>query len=183
MQNSGRSQTIGLRLELFHVQTNTSFGLPANLTTIRIGKPKNQLVGDINVSDLPNANFVSRLHAEIQIEQNIYYLVDVGSSNGTFLNNIRLEPKNRYQLNLGDKIDLGPGSKVTFLFLNKQKQKVALDPPTSLNNPATVLQFQFGETDTKPTLFESFSKLISIFANMLNYAWRSLKKLFKRLRA
>lgn len=181
MQNSGRLQTIGL--ELFHVQTDTSFALLPTLTTIRIGKPKNQLLGDINVSDLPNANFVSRLHAEIQIEQKIYYLVDVGSSNGTFLNNIRLEPNNRYQLNLGDKIDLGPGSKVTFLFLNKQKQKVALDPPTSLNNPGTVLQFQFVDTDTKPTLKESFSKLISIFANMLNYVWRSLKKLFKRLRA
>ncbi|MBW4610106.1 MAG: FHA domain-containing protein [Hassallia sp. WJT32-NPBG1] len=176
MQNSGRLQT----LELFHVQTDTSFALLPNLTTIRIGKPKNQFVGDINVSDLPNANFVSRLHAEIQIEKNIYYLVDVGSSNGTFLNNMRLDPNKRYPLKLGDKIDLGPGTKVTFLFL--REQKVAPEPPTSLNNPATVIQFQFGETYPKPSLKDHFDKFFRIFETILNYAWRSIKKFFKKLR-
>ncbi len=177
MQNSGRLPTIGL--ELFHVQTDTSFALIPTLTTIRIGKPKNQFLGDINVSDLPNANFVSRLHAEIEIEKNIYYLVDVGSSNGTFLNNIRLEEKKRYRLNLGDKIDLGPGSKVTFLFLNKQK--VVLEPPTSLNNPSTVIQMEFLDTNTKPSLIDGLGKCFSIFRSILNYSWRSLQKFFKKL--
>ncbi|MGI2904122.1 FHA domain-containing protein [Tolypothrix sp. VBCCA 56010] len=180
MQNSGRLPIMGLGLELFHVQTDTSFALLPNLTTIRIGKPKSHFLGDINVSDLPNANFVSRNHAEIQIEKNIYYIVDVGSSNGTFLNNIRLEPKNRYPLNLGDKIDLGPGSKVTFLFLSKQK--VAPEPPTSLNNPSTVIQLEFGETSAQATLKESLSKFFRIFGSILNSTWRSLKKLFKKLR-
>ncbi|MBW4480694.1 MAG: FHA domain-containing protein [Tolypothrix brevis GSE-NOS-MK-07-07A] len=180
MQNSGRLPTIGLGLELFHVQTDTSFPLPATLTTIRIGKPKNQFLGDINVSDLPNANFVSRLHAEIEIEKNIYYLVDVGSSNGTFLNNVRLEEKKRYRLNLGDKIDLGPGGKVTFLFLNKQK--VALEPPTSLNNPVTVIQMEFLDTNAKSSLIDGLGKFFSIFGDILNYSWRSLQKFFKKLR-
>jgi pSer/pThr/pTyr-binding forkhead associated (FHA) protein len=178
MQNSGRLPTIGL--ELFHVQTDTSFALLPTLTTIRIGKPKNQFLGDINVSDLPNANFVSRLHAEIEIEKNIYYLVDAGSSNGTFLNNIRLEEKKRYRLNLGDKIDLGPGSKVTFLFLNKQK--VVLEPPTSLNNPSTVIQMEFLDTNSKPSLIDGLGKFFSIFGHILNYSWRSLQKFFKKLR-
>ncbi|MBD2606533.1 FHA domain-containing protein [Scytonema hofmannii FACHB-248] len=179
MQNSGRLPPTDL--ELFHVQTDTCFALIPTLTTIRIGKPKNQLLGDINVSDLPNANFVSRLHAEIQIEKSIYYLVDVGSSNGTFLNNIRLEEKKRYPLNLGDKIDLGPGSKVTFLFLNKQKQKVAIDPPTSLNNPSTVIQMEFLDTNAKPSLIDGLGKFFSIFRNILNYSWRSLQKFLKKL--
>jgi len=181
MQNSGRLETIGLGLELFHVQTDTSFALLPTLTTIRIGKPKNQFLGDINVSNLPNANFVSRLHAEIQIEKNIYYLVDVESSNGTFLNNIRLEEKKRYRLNLGDKIDLGPGSKVTFLFLNKQK--LAPESPTSLNNPSTVIQLEFLDTtNTKPSVKQGLGKFFSIFRNILNYSWRSLQKLFNKLR-
>jgi hypothetical protein len=181
MQNSGRLQTISLGLELFHVQTDTSFALPSTLTTIRIGKPKNQLLGDINVSDLPNANFVSRLHAEIQIEKKNYYLVDVGSSNGTFLNNIRLEEKKRYRLNLGDKIDLGPGSKVTFLFLNKQK--VAPEPPTSLNNPSTVIQMEFLDTrNRKPFFIDGLGKFFGIFGNIWNSSWRSLKKFFNKLR-
>ncbi|MGI8503451.1 MAG: FHA domain-containing protein [Hassallia sp.] len=181
MQNSGRLPTIGLGLELFHVQTDTSFALLPTLTTIRIGKPKSQFLGDINVSDLPNANFVSRLHAEIQIEKNIYYLVDVGSSNGTFVNNTRLEEKKRYRLNLGDKIDLGPGGKVTFLFISKQK--VAPEPPTSLNNPGTVIQLEFLDTtNTKGSIKEGFNKFFSIFEYILNYTWRSLKKFFKKLR-
>jgi pSer/pThr/pTyr-binding forkhead associated (FHA) protein len=178
MQNSGRLPTTDL--ELFHVQTDTSFALLPTLTTIRIGKPKNQFLGDINVSDLPNANFVSRLHAEIEIEKNIYYLVDVGSSNGTFLNNIRLEENKRYRLNLGDKIDLGPGGKVTFLFLNKQK--VVLEPPTSLNNPSTVIQMEFLHTNPEPSLIDGLGKFLSIFRNIWNYSWRSLQKFFKKLR-
>ena len=182
MQNPGKSQAIGLNLELFHVQTETSFELLPNLNVIRLGKPKNQVLGDINVSSLPNVNFVSRLHAEIQKEKNTYYIVDVGSSNGTYLNNIKLEPKKRYPLNLGDKIDLSQGGKVTFLFLNKQK--VVPEPTTSLNNVATVLQLQFLETNSKQTLIEHLieylRKLLGIVEYLLNYIWRSLKKLLKK---
>lgn len=120
MQNPHQLQTTGTSLELFHVQTNTSFELPPNFTVIRVGKPKDQFIPDINVANLPSSDFVSRLHAEIQVKQNTYYLVDLGSSNGTYLNNIKLEPTKCYPLKLGDKIDLGHGSRVTFLFLRKE---------------------------------------------------------------
>jgi hypothetical protein len=139
MQNPGRSQTKGLRLELFHVQTNTSFELPP-IPVIRIGKPKDRILPDINIASLPNADYVSRLHAEIHVEEGNYHIVDMGSANGTYLNNIRIEPKKRYPLNPGDKIDLGYGSRVTFLFLNQQP--VAHQSDTLLNNPPTVIQIE-----------------------------------------
>jgi len=141
MQNPSRLQTTGQTLELFHVQTNTPIELPPNFTVIRIGKPKEQFIPDINVATLPNTDFVSRLHAEIQIEKGTFYIVDLGSTNGTYLNNIRLEPRERYPLSLGDKIDLGHGSKVTFIFL--QKQHVVDQSDTILNNPPTVIQIEF----------------------------------------
>ncbi len=109
-----------LSLELFHLQTNTSLELPANLSVIRIGKPNEQAPIDIDVSGLTNADAVSRLHAEIHLEGNSYYIEDLGSTNGTFLNNTNLISKTRYQLNLGDKIDLGQASQVTFIFQHKQ---------------------------------------------------------------
>lgn len=108
-----------LSLELFHLQTNTSLELPA-ISVIRIGKPNEQVPVDIDVSVLPDADAVSRLHAEIHIEGNSYYIEDLGSTNGTYINNTKLISKTRYQLNLGDKIDLGQESKVTFIFQQKE---------------------------------------------------------------
>lgn len=137
MQNLGRLQTTGLSLELFHVQSNTYFELPPNLAIIRIGKPNDQIAPDIDVSLLPDSDFVSRTHAEIQVEGSTYYLLDVGSSNGTYLNDTKLEPRDRYPLNLGDKIELGQGSKITFIFQYKQNQQSVI----SRANP-TVIQPQ-----------------------------------------
>lgn len=160
MQNLRRIQTTGLNLELFHVQTNTHFELPPNLAVIHIGKPNDQIEPDINTSDLPDADFVSRIHAEIQVESNTYYLVDVGSSNGTYLNNTKLEPGNRYPLNLGDFIDLGQDSKVTFIFQNQQniqtKQSVF-----STANP-TVLQPQSTENARKSAQVDTLSKQVGL---------------------
>lgn len=110
-----------LSLELFHLQTNTSLELPA-ISVIRIGKPNEQVPVDIDVSGLSNADAVSRLHAEIHIEGNSYYIEDLGSTNGTYVNNTKLISKTRYQLNLGDKIDLGQESKVTFIFQQKERR-------------------------------------------------------------
>ncbi|PMB24879.1 FHA domain-containing protein [Fischerella thermalis] len=123
MQNLGTLQLTGLNLELFHVQTSTSFAIPTQSAVIRIGKPNEKINPDIDVSALPDADIVSRLHAEIQIEGNKYYIEDLGSSNGTYLNNTKLEPGTRYPLNLGDKINLAQEEKVTFIFQNRQQHQ------------------------------------------------------------
>lgn len=135
MQNLGTLQTIGLGLELFHVQSNTSFEIPPNYSVIRIGKPNEQVPIDINVLYLPSADIVSRVHAEILVEGNTYYLIDVGSSNGTLLNGNKLETHTRYPLNLGDRIDFGNENKVTFIFQYKQQSNqtaLARNQPTSI---------------------------------------------------
>lgn len=118
MQNVNQFKTTELSLELLHVQTHTTFKLPPNLTVIRIGKPNEQSFPDIDVSSLPDAEVVSRNHAQILLDGSNYWIQDLGSSNGTFLNDIRLEREITYQLNLGDRIDLGQGNQVTFIFQN-----------------------------------------------------------------
>lgn len=138
MQNLGVLESTGLSLELFHVQSNTSFELPSNVAVIRIGKPNEQIPPDIDVSGLPDAEVASRLHAEIQVEGSFYYIVDGGSSNGTYVNDIRLNSQTRYLLNLGDKIDLGSKNKLTFIFQNKQR--VVFSSNRTKINPVTVIQ-------------------------------------------
>lgn len=40
---------------------------------------------DVDLSDLPDAKFVSRRHASLEYEEGVWYLTDHGSSNGTYL--------------------------------------------------------------------------------------------------
>jgi pSer/pThr/pTyr-binding forkhead associated (FHA) protein len=101
---------------LLHVQTNTLVELPVNLAVIHIGKPNDRIPPDVDVSGFPHSEIVSRIHADIRIEGDIYYIEDVGSSNGTYINNSPLPSGNRHRLRPGDRIALGKGDKVTFLF-------------------------------------------------------------------
>lgn len=53
------------------------------------------------------ANGVSRLHAVIRREREQVYVMDLGSSNGTYLNGKRLKPNVTQALNHGDMLSLG----------------------------------------------------------------------------
>ncbi|MBD2058420.1 FHA domain-containing protein [Oculatella sp. FACHB-28] len=101
---------------LLHVQTNATIELPQNLSVIHLGKPNDRIPPDVDVSGFPNSEIVSRIHADIRVEGGIYYIEDVGSSNGTYINNAPLPIGNRHRLRSGDRIALGKGDRVTFLF-------------------------------------------------------------------
>jgi len=101
---------------LFHVQANQEIELPQNVSVVHIGKPNDRIPPDIDVSGFANSEIVSRIHADIRIEGDACYLEDAGSSNGTYVNNLPLLPGNRHRLRPGDRISLGKGDLVTFLF-------------------------------------------------------------------
>ncbi|MGL5083585.1 MAG: FHA domain-containing protein [Microcoleaceae cyanobacterium] len=101
---------------LVHVQTNTVVELPQNLPVIHVGKPNQMIPPDIDVSSFPNSEIVSRTHADIRTEGDTYYIEDIGSSNGTYINNIPLQKGNRHRLRPGDRISLGKGDLVSFIF-------------------------------------------------------------------
>ena len=50
---------------------------------------------------------VSRIHAQVQERENGYYLTDLNSKNGTFINGARLETNESRKLKEGDQIQLG----------------------------------------------------------------------------
>ncbi|MDC0839461.1 FHA domain-containing protein, partial [Limnoraphis robusta] len=102
--------------KLIHVQSTTPLEIPQNLPVIHIGKPNDLVPPDIDVSGFTNAEIVSRTHANIRLEGDAYYIEDVGSSNGTYINNIPLPKGNRHRLRPGDRIALGKGDLVSFIF-------------------------------------------------------------------
>jgi ribosomal protein L40E len=102
--------------KLLHLQTNRIVDLPQGLAVIHIGKPNDRIPPDIDVSGYPDAEIVSRIHADIRVEGDAYYIEDVGSSNGTYINNAPLPVGSRYRLRPGDRIALGKGDKLSFLF-------------------------------------------------------------------
>lgn len=101
---------------LFHVQSDREIELPQTLSVIHIGKPNDRIPPDVDVSGFANSEIVSRIHADIRVEGDAHYIEDVGSSNGTYINNLPLLPGNRHRLRPGDRISLGKGDLVTFLF-------------------------------------------------------------------
>lgn len=105
-----------VKASLQHIQTSTVLELPQHLTQINIGKPNHLVPPDIDVSGLPDAEIVSRMHAAIFVEGDAYYIEDVGSSNGTYINHKSLPAGTRHRLRAGERISLGKGDKVTFVF-------------------------------------------------------------------
>ncbi len=61
-----------------------------------------------------NHNTVSRRHAEITCVDGRYYLRDLDSRNGTFVNNARLEPRRAYPLQPRDQLRIG--TFITYVF-------------------------------------------------------------------
>ncbi len=101
---------------LLHLQSNTKIELPLDLDIVHIGKPNGQIPPDIDVAGFSDSEVVSRVHADIRIEGDTFYIEDVGSSNGTYVNHSPLVRGNRHRLRPGDRISLGKGDLVTFVF-------------------------------------------------------------------
>jgi len=111
-----RTQLQQVTARLIHVQSDRQIELPQSLSVIHIGKPNDRIPPDIDVSGFTNSEIVSRIHADIRVEGDAHYIEDVGSSNGTYINNLPLLPGNRHRLRPGDRISLGKGDMLTFLF-------------------------------------------------------------------
>jgi Double zinc ribbon/FHA domain len=100
-----------LSAALLHAQSNTLMSLKDYQTVVYIGKPNDRVPPDINVGVLPNAEVVSRVHAAIHLEGEQCFVEDLGSAN-----TVPLTPKVKQPLRVGDRISLGKGDLVTFVF-------------------------------------------------------------------
>jgi hypothetical protein len=102
--------------QLFHIQSESTIEIPPQLNVLHIGKPNDRVPPDIDVSGFPYSEVVSRVHADLRVEGDNYYIEDTASANGTYINHNVLPKGNRHLLRVGDRISLGKGDLVTFLF-------------------------------------------------------------------
>ena len=101
---------------LTHVQTEVELELPIHLPVVHLGKPNDHTPPDIDLSGFPHSQIVSRTHAKIFQEGDDFYIEDMGSANGTYINHAPLPTGNRHRLKNGDRIALGKEDKVSFIF-------------------------------------------------------------------
>jgi pSer/pThr/pTyr-binding forkhead associated (FHA) protein len=102
--------------KLVHLRSDRLIDLPGQFTVLHVGKPNDRVPPDIDVSGYADAEVVSRVHADIRQEGDAYFLEDVGSANGTYVNNQPLLRGNRHRLRSGDRISFGKGDLVAFVF-------------------------------------------------------------------
>ena len=93
------------------VSTETRYNLPQQIeipienTSFIIGRAAQNVEGEKADFEFGAAiTPISRLHAQITKKEGEYYIQDLGSSNGTYLNGMRLEAKTDYLLSDGDRI-------------------------------------------------------------------------------
>ncbi|BAY81392.1 major facilitator transporter [Calothrix parasitica NIES-267] len=102
--------------QLIHTLTNQVVDLPEFPSIISIGKGHSNDTDNIDVSNLPHSEVVSRNHAQIKFDGEDYYIQDMGSSNGTYINKYPLLPGIWYKLGPGVKLGLGKRDMIAFVF-------------------------------------------------------------------
>lgn len=66
------------------------------------------IAGNSDAVDIKLGNrFVSRRHFQIRFESDVFYISDLGSTNGTYLNGSKLDPNQEQILRDGDSVGLG----------------------------------------------------------------------------
>ncbi|ACK72196.1 FHA domain containing protein [Gloeothece citriformis PCC 7424] len=103
---------------LIHQETGTRFEFPSGEKLLYFGKTNEEMPVQIDLSSLPDADIISRVHGVIHVEEDTFYLEDAGSLNGTALNGEPVKPGARFrkQLNSGDIITLGRNRKINLTF-------------------------------------------------------------------
>ena len=97
------------KLVLMDMDINAQFPLPAD-NEITIGRvdPHRGIRPDIDLSKFDPASRISRRHARITSRGGQFYIEDLGSANGTFVNGrTRLKPQEPYPLVNGDVVKIG----------------------------------------------------------------------------
>jgi len=103
---------------LIQPETEKVFELPSIEKIIYIGRTNEERPVQVDLTFLPDSDVISRIHAAITVENDNYFLEDTGSSNGTWLNEEKLEPGNRHRLkiNSGDVIAFGKSKSIKLEF-------------------------------------------------------------------
>ncbi len=85
---------------LIDQETGERFIIPSEEKTAYIGRINDEFPVQIDLSGILNADLISRVHAAIHREEEVYYVEDAGSANGTWLNETELQSGTRFRKQL-----------------------------------------------------------------------------------
>ncbi len=122
----------------------TEPGLPLRIAEMPLRKDSVVVIGrQAGVDLLVNEGSVSRQHAEIRYVQGEYELRDFGGLNGTFINDVRIEPQSTHILKPDDVIRVGNRVKFKFLLrivnVAARKSPIEVDTGPLPGRPTTIL--------------------------------------------
>jgi hypothetical protein len=107
-------------VRLLHRPTSVFYNLPLASSPILIGKRHDGFIPDLDLRDLPEAEFISRQHAQISFSPQQFYLEDLGSKNGTAINGVPLPAHQPQPLAFGDSLCFGGVDAFNFVFVKDQ---------------------------------------------------------------
>lgn len=101
---------------VLRAENGAFFPLRSKVTLIGRNDPKSGIFVEIDLSSLAsNPKVISRRHAQIEQQGDRFYVTDLGSTNGTYLNGQRLTPREKRPLWDGDVLEFGKhGVQLTF---------------------------------------------------------------------
>jgi FHA domain len=112
-------------VRLLHRPSSVFYDLPLVSSPILIGKRSDGFMPDLDLRDFPEAEFISRQHAQISFSPQKFYIEDLGSKNGTALNGVPLSAHQPQPLAFGDSLCFGAVDAFKFVFI--QDQPINLD--------------------------------------------------------
>ena len=115
------------RLRLLRGRGPQEVGLRPGLN--RIGR-----LPDNNIS-LANDRYVSGHHAQVVVESTVFRLIDVGSTNGTYLNGLRLTTNELIAMSDGDEIMIGSNIFQFQKIMSSERAEIERAEAASLENP------------------------------------------------
>lgn len=108
-QNEKDFLTQESEVETVAMPENTCPVLSFEHKKIRLNQPSFLIGRSVALNDyaLPHALTMGRVHAEILHEEAGYYILDLNTKNGTYINGKRIESQKKYKLQKGDCIEIG----------------------------------------------------------------------------
>lgn len=99
--------------KLKSIRTGKVYELKKEINTMGRRSPTEGIEPDIDCTVMDDDFFCSRRHARVLAQGGVYYAEDLGSANGTYLNNAALAPHSPTPMKEGDRLRLG---NVEFVF-------------------------------------------------------------------
>lgn len=149
--------------------------------TITIGRrdAKRQINPRIDLTEDDGARLgVSRMHAELNLVNDEYFIKDMGSSNGTWVNKTKLEPYQPHPVKTGDEIRIGQIKMVIHITLPLRSEIVS----TLMENKRRHKQYSYTVTHKDGTILAQNDSIIPTHLQNLGVYINEAAEIYKIIR-